>query len=94
MTQTVRTGPSPPLTGGIERDLVAGHDRLVGVGVLAVDRDDALARPERADRGPRERREQLGDRRAVGELDLEAVGARHARAGRRTGARGSSPRQC
>ena len=62
--------PSPPLTGGTSATSSPGAIRAAGIGVLAVDRGDAGARREL------HRGEQVGDRRAVGQLDFDARGAR------------------
>ena len=70
MTRTLRTTPAPPLTGGTSATSSPGCTDRALVGVLAVDRHHARAR------GEVHRGEQVGDRRAVGQLDLHAVAAR------------------
>ena len=61
--------------GRHERDFVAGDDRRVGVRVLAVDGDDALARPQLPTGVDAIAASTSATRRAVGQLDLEPVGA-------------------
>ena len=76
MTRTGRTGPVPAAHGRDERDLVARAHRLAGARVLAVDRDHALAGVQLADRRLPHRRQQVLDDGAVGQLDLDVLGAR------------------
>ena len=67
--------PGPTAHRRHQRDLVARPHGRVGRRVLAVHRHHALARAQRADRRGRHRGEHVGDAGAVGQLDLEAVGA-------------------
>ena len=62
--------------GRDQRDLVLRAHRLAGARVLAVDRHDALARAQLADRRLRHRGQQVLDDGAVGQLDLDVLAAR------------------